>query len=77
MIPSSWTLNGLLTSQYGDINEEIDVFGKTTTLVAFLKDYYGFNYNRLPIVAVVLMLYPIIFASLFAFFIANLNFQKR
>ncbi|KAL3538335.1 hypothetical protein ACH5RR_001701 [Cinchona calisaya] len=77
LIPSSWALNGLLTSQYGDINEEIEVFGETTTVSAFLKDYYGFNHKQLPMVAILLLLYPITFASLFAYFIGRLNFQKR
>ncbi|KAK9291868.1 hypothetical protein L1049_019818 [Liquidambar formosana] len=77
LCPTSWSLNGLLTSQYGDIDKNITVFGETKTVAAFLKDYYGYHHDQLPIVAVLLIVFPFIFASLFAFFIGRLNFQRR
>jgi phage shock protein PspC (stress-responsive transcriptional regulator) len=77
LIPTSWSLNGLLTSQYGDINKDIGVFGQTKTVVAFLREYFGFHHDHLAIVAVVLIAFPIFFASLFAYFIGRLNFQRR
>ncbi|KAI5579409.1 hypothetical protein BDE02_08G087600 [Populus trichocarpa] len=75
--PTSWQLNGLFTSQYGDLEKEITVFGQTKSVAAFLQDYFGFHRNFLSVVAVVLIIFPIIFASLFAYFIGRLNFQKR
>ncbi|KAF5960764.1 hypothetical protein HYC85_001973 [Camellia sinensis] len=75
--PTGWTLNGMLTSQYGDIDQNIKVFGETTTVAAFLRDYFGYRHDHLPIVAVMLLIYPIVFASLFAFCIGKLNFQRR
>ncbi|PIN15399.1 Transporter, ABC superfamily (Breast cancer resistance protein) [Handroanthus impetiginosus] len=77
VVPTSWSLNGMLTSQFGDIEKEIIVFGETKTIVDFLRDYFGYRHDRLPIVAIVLLLYPIVFASIFAYSIAKLNFQKR
>ena len=77
LIATSWSLNGLLTSQYGDINKDIVVFGQTKTVVAFLREYFGFHHDQLAIVAVVLIAFPIFFASLFAYFIGQLNFQRR
>ena len=77
LIPTSWTLNGMLTSQYGDVEKEIIVFGEKKTVAAFVKDYFGFHHDRLPMVGVILMLYPIIFASIFAYCIGKLNFQRR
>ncbi|KAL2477702.1 ABC transporter G family member 37 [Forsythia ovata] len=77
LIPTSWTLNGMFTSQYGDIEKEIMVFGESKTVSAFMGDYFGFHHSRLPIVAVVLILYPFLFASLFAYCIGKLNFQRR
>ncbi|KAK1591597.1 hypothetical protein Q3G72_010173 [Acer saccharum] len=77
LCPTSWALNGMLTSQYGDIKREILVFGETKTVAAFLEDYFGFDHNFLGVVAVVLIVFPIVFASLFAYFIGKLNFQKR
>ncbi|KAJ8439251.1 hypothetical protein Cgig2_030186 [Carnegiea gigantea] len=75
--PTSWTLNGLLSSQYGDIQQGITVFGKPTTVASFVEDYFGFRHDQLGIVAVVLILFPLTFASLFAYFIGKLNFQRR
>ncbi|KAM7478542.1 hypothetical protein LguiA_026755 [Lonicera macranthoides] len=77
LTPTSWTLNAMLTSQYGDSDKEITAFGQMKTVSAFLKDYFGFHHDNLPIVAVVMVLYPIVFASLFAYCIGKLNFQRR
>ncbi|KAK9991983.1 hypothetical protein SO802_026968 [Lithocarpus litseifolius] len=77
LCPTSWALNGMLTSQYGDIDKEISAFGETTTVSAFLVDYFGFHHNLLGVVAVVLIIFPIVFASLFAYCIGKLNFQRR
>ncbi|XP_071932485.1 pleiotropic drug resistance protein 3 isoform X1 [Coffea arabica] len=77
LAPTSWTLNGMLTSQYGDIDKPIEVFGEPTTVSKFLRDYFGFHHDQLPIVAVILILYPIVLACLFSYFVSKLNFQKR
>ncbi|XP_043701567.1 pleiotropic drug resistance protein 3-like isoform X2 [Telopea speciosissima] len=77
LIPTSWALNGLLTSQYGDIETEILALGQTQPVSTFISNYFGFSYNQLNIVAVVLIAYPIAFASVFAYCIGKLNFQKR
>ncbi|KAF5739958.1 Pleiotropic drug resistance 9 [Tripterygium wilfordii] len=77
LVPTSWTLNGLLTSQYGDVEKEITVFGETKTVAAFLEDYFGFHHDRLPLTAVALLAFTLGYASLFAFFIGRLNFQQR
>nr|TKR74333.1 pleiotropic drug resistance protein 3-like isoform X1 [Populus alba] len=75
--PSSWTLNAMLTSQYGDVNKEISVFGEPMTVADFVGDYYGFHHNFLGVVGAVLIIFPIITASLFAYFLGRLNFQRR
>ncbi|KAJ0092905.1 hypothetical protein Patl1_24753 [Pistacia atlantica] len=75
--PTSWALNGMLTSQYGDIHKEISSFGETKTVAAFLKDYFGYDHNLLGLVAAVLIIFPILLASLFAYFIGKLNYQRR
>ncbi|XP_051146776.1 pleiotropic drug resistance protein 3-like [Andrographis paniculata] len=77
LVPTSWSLNGMLTSQYGDIDTAITVFGETKSVEAFLRDYFGYRHDRLPLVGVMMILYPIVFASLFAYCIGKLNFQKR
>ncbi|KAM0951250.1 putative ABC transporter, AAA+ ATPase domain, ABC-2 type transporter [Dioscorea sansibarensis] len=77
ILPLSWTLNGFFTSQYGDIQQEITVFGETKTVAVFLQDYFGFQHDRLGLVALVLLAFPLLFASLFAYCIGKLNFQRR
>ncbi|KAF1867088.1 hypothetical protein Lal_00049516 [Lupinus albus] len=75
--PTAWSLNGLLTSQYGEMEKEILIFEEKKQVGTFLKDYYGFSHDRLSLVAVVLIAYPIVYASLFAYCIGKINFQKR
>ncbi|PKA55822.1 Pleiotropic drug resistance protein 3 [Apostasia shenzhenica] len=75
--PTSWTLNGFMTSQYGDITTEIKAFGETKALNAFLKDYYGFHQRDLSFVRFILVLIPVTFASLFLYHIGKLNFQRK
>ncbi|KAL5700652.1 drug-responsive transcription factor pdr3 [Ranunculus cassubicifolius] len=77
LTPSSWTLNAIFTSQYGDMEKEIMVFGEPKSVAAFLRDFYGFRHDRLGIVAVVLLAFPIAFAVMFAYCIGKLNFQRR
>ncbi|RID62357.1 hypothetical protein BRARA_E01435 [Brassica rapa] len=75
--PTSWVLEGLLNSQYGDVDKEIIAFGETKRVSAFLVDYFGYRHDSLALVAFVLIAFPIIVASLFAFFMSKLNFQKK
>ncbi|KAL0454589.1 UNVERIFIED_CONTAM: Pleiotropic drug resistance protein 3 [Sesamum latifolium] len=77
MMPTSWSLNAMLTSQFGDVGKQIVVFGQLKTVSAFLNDYFGYRHDRLPLVAVMLIMYPILFASIFTLCISKLNFQKR
>lgn len=75
--PSSWSLNAMLTSQYGDIHKEIKVFDNVRPVSEFLKSYFGFHHDLLPLVGVMLIFYPLLFAFVFAYCIKNLNFVKR
>ncbi|KAL0927349.1 hypothetical protein M5K25_001513 [Dendrobium thyrsiflorum] len=75
--PTSWTLNGLLTSQYGDVTTEIIAFGETKTVTKFLTQHYGFHPNQSRLVALVIACFPLIFASLFFYYVGKLNFQRR
>ncbi|XP_057840632.2 ABC transporter G family member 29-like [Cryptomeria japonica] len=77
--PVSWTIYGLIISQYGDITELIEVDGKKTgtPLNQYLADYYGFDNDFMGVVAVVLLGFTFFFAFMFAFCIKVLNFQHR
>ncbi|XP_017975825.1 PREDICTED: pleiotropic drug resistance protein 3 isoform X4 [Theobroma cacao] len=75
--PMSWSLKGFLTPQYGDIKQEMIAFGERKSVSAFLESHYGYKHPDLPIIAIVLIAYPIFFAFIFAYCIAKLNFQRR
>ncbi|XP_044500397.1 pleiotropic drug resistance protein 3-like isoform X4 [Mangifera indica] len=77
LTPTSWTLNAMITSQYGDISKEITVFGESVSVSSFIKDYFGFRHDRLAITGVVLVAFPLFYASLFAYLIGRLNFLRR
>jgi hypothetical protein len=67
----------MFTSQYGDLDKEISVFGETKTASAFIEDYFGYRQDFLGVVGLVLIIIPIVIASLFTYFIGKLNFQRR
>ncbi|XP_047941583.1 pleiotropic drug resistance protein 3-like isoform X2 [Salvia hispanica] len=77
VVPTSWSLKGVVTSQYGDVEKEIAVFGERKTVAGFLTQYFGFQHNMLPLVIPVLTCYPILFAFLFAYCIRKFNYQRR
>ncbi|KAF7045545.1 hypothetical protein CFC21_054641 [Triticum aestivum] len=77
LTPTSWALNALLTSQYGNIEKEVKAFGETKSVSIFLNDYFGFHQDKLSIVATVLVAFPFVLIILFSLSIEKLNFQKR
>ncbi|KAJ4958314.1 hypothetical protein NE237_025425 [Protea cynaroides] len=72
--PVSWTLYGLVASQFGDIKEKLD---SGVTVEDFVRTYYGFRHEFLGVVAVVIVAFPILFAFMFAYSIKIFNFQRR
>ncbi|XBH91319.1 hypothetical protein VPH35_082741 [Triticum aestivum] len=75
--PMLWALRVLFTTQFGDYDDMmIDVFGETKSVPAFMKDYFGFRRDLLPLAAVVLAAFPILLAVLFGYNISKLNFQR-
>lgn len=73
--PVSWTLYGLLASQFGDIE---DIMTDTKKPVKqFVRDYFGYKHDFLGAVAAAEIGFPILFAVVFAFAIKVLNFQRR
>ncbi|PIA65378.1 hypothetical protein AQUCO_00100686v1 [Aquilegia coerulea] len=73
--PVSWTLYGLVAAQFGDISER---FTDTDQQVqTFVSDYFGFDHDFLPVVAVVIVGFTVLFAFIFAFSIKAFNFQRR
>lgn len=77
LTPTSWILNSLLTSQYGNIDKEVQAFGETRTMAVFLIEYFGFHQDRLSVVASVITAFPIAFITLYCLSVEKMNFQKR
>ncbi|KAG0456490.1 hypothetical protein HPP92_024278 [Vanilla planifolia] len=72
--PVSWTLYGLLVSQYGDIHSTVDT---NQTVAEFVRSYFGYKHELLGFVAFMVAGFAMFFAGLFGLAIKILNFQKR
>ncbi|TVU09200.1 hypothetical protein EJB05_42648 [Eragrostis curvula] len=72
--PIAWTLNGLITSQFGDVT---DTFDNGVRISDFVESYFGFHYDFLWVVAVVIVSFPLLFALLFGLSLKLFNFQRR
>ncbi|MED6181540.1 ABC transporter G member 39 [Stylosanthes scabra] len=76
--PVAWTLYGLITSQLGNSEAQLEIPGSgTVQLKQLLKDNLGFDYDFLPVVAVVHVGWGLLFLFVFAYGIKFFNFQKR
>ncbi|KAJ1410992.1 P-loop containing nucleoside triphosphate hydrolase [Sesbania bispinosa] len=72
--PVSWTLYGLVTSQFGDIKERME---SGEIVEEFVRSYFGYRDDFKGIAAVVVVAFSLIFGFTFAFSIKAFNFQKR
>lgn len=70
----SWTLYGLVASQFGDKQDRLE---SGETVEQFLSSYFGFRHDFLGVVAAVVGALPVLFALIFAVGIKVFNFQKR
>uniref|UniRef100_A0A8R7R5Q6 ABC transporter domain-containing protein n=1 Tax=Triticum urartu TaxID=4572 RepID=A0A8R7R5Q6_TRIUA len=73
--PVSWTLYGLVASQFGDLTEPLQDTGEPINV--FLKNFFGFRHDFLGVVAIVTAAFAIFFAVAFGLSIKVLNFQRR
>ena len=64
----------MAASQYGDLQTKLE---SGETVAQLMEDYFGFRYDWLWIVALVLIGFCLLFAFVFAFSMKFLNFQKR
>lgn len=77
--PIAWSLYGLLTSQFGDIDVPVILSDgiNSISIKLFLKHHFGYRHEYLGFVAVVVIGFCLIFAVVFALAIKHLNFQRR
>ncbi|KAK9690326.1 hypothetical protein RND81_09G120100 [Saponaria officinalis] len=74
--PVAWTLYGLVSSQFGDIDEKL-VDGFDQKVKDFIRSYFEFHHDFLGEVAAIVVGLTVVFAFTFAFSIKTFNFQKR
>lgn len=73
--PVAWTLYGLVVSQFGEYTDTMSDVDETVK--DFLRRFLGFRHDFLPVVGVMVVVFTVLFASIFAFSIKTLNFQRR
>ncbi|KAK4359611.1 hypothetical protein RND71_021840 [Anisodus tanguticus] len=72
--PVSWTLYGLVASQFGDLRDELE---ENETVEQFVRSYFGFESDFVPYVAIIIIGFCVLFGFTFAFSIKAFNFQRR
>lgn len=72
--PVSYTLYGLIASQFGDIKDKFDT---GESVEHFVRNYFGYRRDLLGVVAAVHVGICVLFGFTFAFSIKAFNFQKR
>ncbi|ESW34862.1 hypothetical protein PHAVU_001G187800 [Phaseolus vulgaris] len=78
LTPNAWTLYGIVTSQLGDDNAEVEIPGAKNMMVKeLIKETFGYEYHFLPVVVIVHLGWVLLFLFVFAYGIKFLNFQKR
>lgn len=77
--PVAWSLYGLLTSQYGDMNGLVKLADgvQTMTIKQLLKEQFGYRHDYLGVAGIVVVGFCLFFAVTFAFAIKTFNFQRR
>ncbi|XP_020677861.1 ABC transporter G family member 31 [Dendrobium catenatum] len=77
--PVSWSLYGLLTSQFGDIEEPMKLADgvRSISVKVFLESYFGFRSDLLSTAGIMVVSFCVIFALVFSVAIKCLNFQRR
>uniref|UniRef100_M8B7T8 Pleiotropic drug resistance protein 5 n=1 Tax=Aegilops tauschii TaxID=37682 RepID=M8B7T8_AEGTA len=77
--PVSWTIYGVIASQFGDDDRILTAPGQTGGVVVkdFLNDKLGYRHDFLGYVVLGHFAFILLFFFLFAYGIKKLNFQKR
>ncbi|KAK9715289.1 hypothetical protein RND81_06G154800 [Saponaria officinalis] len=77
--PVSWSLYGLLTSQYGDDNSLLKLSDGIHSMPVsqLLREGFGYRHDFVPIAGIVVVGFCLFFAFIFAYAVKSLNFQKR
>ncbi|KAI3697943.1 hypothetical protein L6452_31049 [Arctium lappa] len=77
--PLAWTFQGLIASQYGDVEDTIKVPGMSQdpTIKWYIQSHFGYEEEYLGLMALVLVSFTVFFAFMYAYCLNKLNFQTR
>lgn len=75
--PVSWTIYGVIASQFGSDDKTLSTPGHAVLVKDFLKDNLGYKHDFLGYVVLAHFAYILLFFFLFAYGIKKMNFQKR
>ncbi|KAL3687135.1 hypothetical protein R1sor_013444 [Riccia sorocarpa] len=76
--PLTYSLYGIMVSQFGDVNEKLTTTdGTVTTVKDFVRDNFGYNHELIWLPAMMEVLLTVVFAAAFMLAIKKLNFQNR
>ena len=77
--PVSWTIYGVIVSQFGNDNKTLTAPGQIGGVVVkdFLRDSLGYKHDFLGYVVLGHFAYIVLFFFLFGYGIKKMNFQKR
>ncbi|XP_021298714.1 pleiotropic drug resistance protein 1-like [Herrania umbratica] len=75
--PVSWTLYGLVVSQFGDIQDILEDSSNGETVEQYLRNAYDFKHDFLGVVAAVILGFTVLFGAIFTVSIKVFNFQRR
>ncbi|KAJ1429097.1 P-loop containing nucleoside triphosphate hydrolase [Sesbania bispinosa] len=73
--PVAWTIYGLVASQFGDIDNVMELENKSVQ--EFIRSYFGIKHDFIGVCAVVVVGTAVLFAFIFAVSIKVFNFQRR
>lgn len=76
--PLAWTLYGLAASQFGNLDNHIEIRGQSSKpLNEFLSNNLGYDHSFLGYVALAHLVFVTLFFFVYAYSIKYLNFHKR
>lgn len=75
--PVGWTLKGVISSQLGDLEDQIVGPGFKGTIKHYLDEHLGFSSGAVTSSIAALLAFNVLFFGVFAASVKVLNFQKR
>ncbi|EIE18194.1 putative pleiotropic drug resistance protein 3 [Coccomyxa subellipsoidea C-169] len=77
--PLTYTVEGLIASQLGDIHDQLIAFedGSTASVARYVEVQYGYKHNFIGYAVLVLIGFILLFQAINAFALKNFNFQTR